>query len=415
MVKVVRKRWPAAPASGLSRRDREGCEYEAYVPDPLAARALRLDGDVAAHVAQAEAAIVELNRTVVTLVDTEALARLLLRAEAVGSSYIEGLAIGGRRLLRAEAAQVTSGTTTDFTADEVLGNIHAMTFAVDALASAASVTVDGILDVHRRLLAPTRLAEHGGRLRVQQNWIGGSGYTPCRAEFVPPPPEHVAGLVTDLAGFCNEVALPAVAQAAVAHAQFETIHPFVDGNGRVGRALVHVLLRRRGVAPRVVPPISLVLARDAASYIEALTGTRYRGRADSRAAHGGINQWIDAFAGACLQAVDEAIAFERRVADIEQQWRSLLGRVRAGSAVELLLKALPGAPIVTVAAAAGLIGRSVQATNEGIDRLASVGVLRQITIGRRNRAFEAKAVVDAFADLERRLASPPVTPPGRRA
>src|SRR5947209_19615110 len=104
MSKVLRRRWRAS-FEGLSRRDRSGCDYEAYVPDPLRNREFRLDGDVAADVADAEAAIARLNVSAVALVDTEALARLLLRAESVASSYIEGLVIGGRRLLRAEVAR----------------------------------------------------------------------------------------------------------------------------------------------------------------------------------------------------------------------------------------------------------------------------------------------------------------------
>src|SRR5687768_2783975 len=287
MSRILKRRWPAAPSAGLSRRDRQGCDYEAYVPDPLGDRTFRLDGDVAAEVAQAEAAIAQLNRSAAALVDTETLARLLLRAESVASSYIEGLAIGGRRLLRAEAAQALGIAVADFKAEEVLGNIHAMTFAVESLSSAPWITVDSILEVHSRLLAPTRLAGHAGHIRTLQNWIGGSNYTPCRAAFVPPPPEYVPELLADLADFCNRSDLPAVAHAAIAHAQFETIHPFVDGNGRTGRAMIHVLLRRRRLAHRVVPPISLVLARDATSYIDALTATRYPGRANSSAAHDG--------------------------------------------------------------------------------------------------------------------------------
>ena len=370
---------------------------------------------MAAEVAQAEAAIAQLNRSAVALVDTETLARLLLRAESVASSYIEGLAVGGRRLLRAEAAQALGIAVADFKAEEVLGNIHAMTFAVESLSSAPGITVDSILEVHRRLLAPTRLAGHAGHIRTLQNWIGGSNYTPCRAAFVPPPPEYVPELLADLADFCNRSDLPAVAHAAIAHAQFETIHPFVDGNGRTGRALIHVLLRRRGLAHRVVPPISLVLARDARSYIDALTATRYPGRADSSAAHDGSNQWIGVFARACRQAVDDAVEFEQRVADVQADWRRSLGTVRAGSAVDLLLNALPGTPVLTVSAMADLIGRSFQAVNEAAARLEEAGVLRQVTVGRRNRAFEARAVIDAFVDLERRLTDPASTPPSRRA
>ena len=104
---------------------------------------------------------------------------------------------------------------------------------------------------------------------------------------MPPPPEAVPSLVGDLCDFCNDDSLPAVAQAAIAHAQCETIHPFVDGNGRVGRALIHLVLRRRGVVARVLPPVSLILATWAQKYVDALTGTRYRGAASSRVAREG--------------------------------------------------------------------------------------------------------------------------------
>ena len=406
MSKVLRQRWQSSLDSGLSRKDRQGCEYEAYVPDPLMGRTFLLDGSVAADVADAERALATLDRTAAALANTEALARLLLRAESVASSFIEGLVVGGRRLLRAEAARMAGEPEIDVTADEVLGNIDAMTWAVETLSAANAVTVDGVLEVHERLLARTPLREHAGRIRTVQNWIGGSSFNPCSAAFVPPPPDHVEGLLADLCAFVNDDALPPVAHAAIAHAQFETIHPFVDGNGRTGRVLIHVVLRRRGVAPRILPPISLVLATWSRSYVEGLTATRYRGRADSSAAHEGTNAWIGLFASACRRAVDDAVAFEEQVATIQQGWRGALGTVRSGSAAELLIGALPGAPIVSVSSASDLIGRSFQATNEAMTRLEAAGVVRQINIGRRNRAFEAPAIIDAFTALERQLASP---------
>src|SRR5207245_4929564 len=119
------------------------------------------------------------------------------------------------------------------------------------------------------------------------------------AAFVPPPPELVAELLADLCSFCNEDSLPAVAQAALAHAQFETIHPFVDGNGRTGRVLIHLVLRRRGLATRVLPPVSLILATLASDYIKRLTGFRHIGSPTSRAALAGVNGWVASFAAAC--------------------------------------------------------------------------------------------------------------------
>jgi hypothetical protein len=148
------------------------------------------------------------------------------------------------------------------------------------------------------------------------------------------------------------------------------------------------------------------LATWARSYVDGLTATRYRGRADSATAHEGINSWIGLFAAACCRAVDDATAFEERVIRIQEEWRASVGAVRKGSAAERLVGALPGAPVLSVSSAAALIGRSFQATNEAMTRLESAGVVRQVNIGRRNRAFEAPAIIDAFTALERQLASP---------
>ena len=405
MSRVIRRRW-INDYTGPSRKDNRGCEYEAYVPDKLVGRAFTIDGEVAADIAGAEAAIARLNAEATSLVDTEALARILLRAESVASSRIEGLEIGARRLLRAEAARGLGDDPSDVMAVEVLGNIDAMVFAIEHVDAGDPITVELVLDVHQRLLAKTRLEPYGGTFREQQNWIGGSEYNPCAAAFVPPPPEYVADLIADLVAFSNEDALPAVAQAAIAHAQFETIHPFVDGNGRTGRALVHLIFRRRGVAPHVLPPVSLVLATWAQDYIGGLAATRYRGPATGRAASKGVNLWIGRFATACKRAVDDASSFEERARGIEASWRECLGRVRARSAADLLLGVLVGAPVITVNSAAEMISRSFIQTNEAISRLVEAGILKQVTVGRRNRAFEAPDIIAAFTDLERQLASP---------
>lgn len=404
MSQVVARRWPGTP-DAPSRRGRSACDYEAYVPDPLMGRDIKLDGQVAADVADAEAAITRLNTAASALADTEALARLLLRAEAVASSKIEGLEIGARKLLRAEAAQELGERTRDVTAEEVLGNIAAMSAAISRTPG-DQITLDALLNFHQRLMAGSRGRDQAGRLREKQNWIGGSEYNPCSAAFVPPPPELVPELMSDLCAFCNTDDLPAVAQAALAHAQFETIHPFFDGNGRTGRGLIHLVLRRRGLTTRILPPISLVLATWAKDYEDGLTATRYRGPAAGVAAHDGCNVWVGRFAGACVRAVADAESFEARTQEIVSCWREALGPVRRRSATDLLLWALPGAPILTVNGAAELIGRSFPAANEAIARLTEAGVLTQVSIGKRNRAFEAKAIIDAFTDLERQLASP---------
>lgn len=408
MAHVVKRRWVSDVSPGLSRRDRRGCEYEAYVPDLLADRPIALDGGTAADVTEAEAALVRFDLESQALGNSEAMARLLLRAEAVASSRIEGLEVGGRRLLKAEAARSIGGEAEagDVTAIEALNHIEAMRWGVEVLGAADKVTVEGLLAIHRRLLQGTRHEKYAGKLRTTQTWIGGSEYNPCSAAFVPPPEDRVEALLEDLCRFCNLDSLPAVAQAAIAHAQFETIHPFADGNGRTGRVLIHVILRRRGLAATALPPVSLVLATWAKDYVDGLTATRYRGPAASRDAQEGMNRWIGLFAAATRRAVNDAEAYEERVAELQRSWRERLGGVRKNSAAHLLTEALPAAPIVTVRSAAALVGRSEQAVNEAIPRLVEAGVLKQTTVGRRNRAFEAPELIDAFTDLERQLASP---------
>ncbi|MBO0802796.1 MAG: Fic family protein [Nocardiopsaceae bacterium] len=405
MSRVIRGRWPGNP-SAPSRRGREPCEYEAYVPDRLTGRSIVLEGDVAADVAAAEAAMARMEAEASALADTEALARLLLRAESVASSRIEGLEIGARKLLRVEAAKMLGERAADVTAEEVLGNIDAMNGAVRDVGPGDEITVGTLVRFHRRLMTSARHAARAGKVRDRQNWIGGSEYNPCAAEFVPPPPEFVPGLLDDLCAFCNEDSLPAVAQAALAHAQFEIVHPFADGNGRTGRGLIHLVLRRRGLTSRVLPPISLVLATWAKDYVAGLKAMQYRGAAVGEEARAGLNLWIGNFAGACIRAVEDATFFEERVREIEGHWRTVLGRVRGGSATDLLLRALPGAPLVTVNGVVDLIDRSFPQANEAVSRLVDAGVLAQVSIGKRNRAFEARDIINAFTDLERQLASP---------
>lgn len=418
MPELVKARWdPVGADSGLPRRARQGCDYEAYVPDHLGVRTFTHYGDTAADVADAERAVARLQGEARSLADSEALARLLLRAEAVASSRIEGLEVGSRRLLKAQLALGLGDDPRDVTATEVLNNVEAMRWATEAIVEADALTVEHLLEIHRRLMAGTRLEHVGGRIRVEQNWIGGSSYHPCSAAFVPPPPGRVQELLVDLCAFCNDDPLPAVAQAAIAHAQFETIHPFTDGNGRTGRALVHVILKRRGLAPTIVPPVSLVLATWSTDYIGGLTATRSHSAPEAPEAVDGLNRWIALFAAAMSRAVVDADAYERQMYEIQAKWRQAVGNVRSDSAVLRLIDALPGAPLVTVHSAAALIDRSAQATNEAVAHLQASGVLKQTTIGKRNRAFEATALIDAFTTLERQLASPEadtrVSPPAR--
>jgi Fic family protein len=369
----------------------------------LAQVAFTIGGDVAADVGEAEIAIARLDARAVALTNTEVLARLLLRAESVASSHIEGLAISPQRLLRASSEQSDGGQTSDRGAAEVLANVDAMEYAVQG---AGDISIERLVEVHRRLLAPTRAAEYAGVVRAEQNWIGGSNYTPIGASFVPPPPEEVMRLLDDLCVFCNDDMLPTVVQAALAHAQFETIHPFADGNGRTGRALIHMILRRRGLARRVTPPISLVLATRSREYVERLDATRYVGAVTSAVARAAIDGWVAFFATACTRAVADAELFEQRVSEIQATWRQRLKGTRSDSTALALVEWLPAVPVISATAAAERTGRTFAAANNALTQLAELNIVTPAKSTKRNRTFEATELIDAFTILERRLSSP---------
>ena len=399
-----RQRWISEIGGiGTPRRDRVGGTYNAYVPDLLVGRGFRFDGDVAADISDAERAVSRLDQRAAGLTNTEILARLLLRAESVASSKIEGLVVSPQRILRAALAQDEGSQPTDGLAFEVLANVDAMAYAVEEI---GPITLDRILEIHRRLMATGRNAPLAGVLRTEQNWIGGSNYNPINAAFIPPPPGLVEDLLLDLCDFCNDDHLPALAQAALAHAQFETIHPFGDGNGRTGRALIYMVLRRRGLATRATPPISLVLATHSKDYIARLDATRTLGPPTSKASHAAANQWIAFFAAACVRAVADAEDFEARIEAIQVDWRTRLGKVRVDATALKLVEILPAVPVVTVTGVARMLGRSFPAANTAIDDLVELGILKPATRGKRNRAFEARDIIDAFTALERQLASP---------
>jgi Fic family protein len=406
MAENLRRRWDPRFV-GSTRHDRHGCTYDAYLPDPLSGWTLTLPSDLAADVADAETAIRDLNQAGTSHVCLEGLARFLLRAESVASSRIEGLDAGPRRLVEAEAIIARGDEPADRVAVEVLGNIASMESAIQLGAPKQTISLTDLLGVHRVLLDRSPTPELGGMIRDQQNWIGGSAYNPCSAVFVPPPPEQVEGLLHDLIDYHNGDQHSPLVQAAIAHAQFETIHPFADGNGRTGRALIHVILRRRGLSPTFVPPISLVLATWSNDYIAGLTAFRHLHPADSPERSTATHTWLRTFTAATLRACSDAQAYASRIDALVGKWRSSLGTVRKGSALGLLVDVLPGAPLMTVESAAGHINRSTVAAAGAIDRLLDTGILTQRNVGKkRYRIFEAPDVLQLFASLERSLASP---------
>jgi Fic family protein len=359
--------------------------YRAFIPDPVAHFEPELSASTSALSERAGAAVRELNVSTVSLVPLEGLVgRQLLRSEALASSAIEGLWLSHRKLARVEA----EGQAGDFKGREVLANARAMEEAVRIGSEAGDLSVDDIRSIHRTLAIVPPLDRIAGKLREEQGWIGGS--SPPHAAYVPPPYEHVPGLVADLCDFMNRDDLSPVAQAAIAHAQFETIHPFGDGNGRVGRCLIHVLFGRRGLAPSYVPPVSLVLGANKDAYISGLEDFR----ADE------VDRWVGQFARAVEAAARQAKGFSEEVADLQADWTKRAEPMRADATARAIIDRLPSFPIITAAIAEQLTGRSRVATINGLDHLAQAGVLTRRRNQRKGDSWEAKELILLLEDFE---------------
>jgi len=373
-----------------ARRDRRPFRYQAFVPDFIGGWDGPLAGRAAEAVAAATASLRDL-QSAGAADDLEALAAPLLRSEALGSSFIEGLRASNKRLALAAYEPLVA----DGTARAVLGNVRALARAVEIGPASRRFRLEDLLDIHRTLLAGTSEERYAGVIREDQNWIGGRGLSPADATFVPPPADRVRALLNDLVDFVNLDDLPAVAQAAIAHAQFETIHPFGDGNGRAGRCLIHVVLRRRGLTPLFVPPVSVVLATNARRYIAGLVDFR-DGRTDD---------WIGVFADATSTA---AAAAKRLWTGIEALLDDLIERAgspRIDSVARKIVLGLPAQPFVSAETAAARYGVTPTAARGALNRLETTGALVPTRIGRRRDrewiSDELFQLLDAFeSDVE---------------
>ncbi|MCZ0937209.1 MAG: Fic family protein [Caldilineaceae bacterium] len=399
--------WWSPRFEGPTRADRTGGWYHPYSPDLLAGWDPSIPGSLAATISEAEEAIRGLNRSDLRPSGLAGLGRFLLRAESVGSSAIEGLRVGPRRLLAAEEQNARGWAVNDRLADEVLGNITAMRRATHLGALNRPLTPDDMLEVHQLLMSRSPTPELGGVLREEQNWIGGSSFNPCNASYVPPPPDRVPELMTDLMAYVNTDHHSPLTQAAIAHAQFETIHPFGDGNGRTGRALIHIVLQKRRVAPGFVPPVSLVLSTWTGSYIAALNDYRHEGPADSTQRSQAALPWLATFTAATKRACHDALGYNHRINQLTEEWNQKLGGYRKDSALDRLVDALPGNPLLTLEHATQLSGRSPVATRAAITQLLQAGILvLRPTSTPRKRILQAPDIIKLFTTLERTLATP---------
>lgn len=368
--------WDQDPLAQASRRARRASvgPYRACVPPSIAELPVELDAET---LAEADDAARELARF-----DAECAARplpleaILLRTESASSSEIERITAGSRQIALAEL-----GASGSANARLVVANSRAM-----AAARRLAETLDGdaILAMHKALLGDQDPAI-AGRWRQEQVWIGGGSLSPHSAEFVPPHRERVPGLVDDLAAFMARTDVPPLAHVAVAHAQFETIHPFPDGNGRTGRALAHALLRADDVVRRVDVPLSAGLLARPGAYFDALTAYRA----------GSPAPIVGAFAESAFRAIENG----RRLADdldrIAAEWRDRIP-TRGGSAASRAHEVLFSQPVVSVELLARELGVSFPAASAAIDRFVEHGALRLVADRRRNRLWQADSVLDAL-------------------
>jgi Fic family protein len=387
---LIAQTWEANPGLYAPARYRRACRYDAFVPDELAGAEFDLPAAVAGVVSDAEQAVMALNTAATPALAP--LARLLLRTESIASSKVEGIQVGVRQLARAES-MLETGRRASPTVLEVLGNIDAMQLPVDEAAAADRFGIENIVAIHRRLMSRAPNAQIAGVVRTDQSWIGGNDYNPCGADFVPPPPDHVGPLLHDLCEAIRDDSLPPLVQAALVHAQFETIHPFADGNGRTGRALIHVVLRRRGIATTYVPPISVVLAANRDRYIDGLI--RFR--------EGEVARWVEQFSAAAAQAAGLATAYLAAVRNLMVEWRERLSAgaaPRADAAAWAVIGVLPAHPVITAPVAAAATGRAKSAVHQAVAQLVECGVLLPLSASKRNRSWEAAGLLDFLERLE---------------
>jgi Fic family protein len=390
----VQRRWEPGPSSFPGMRPGE---ISCFVPPLIAGLDEPIDFILANRLVSCEGELRALSvRADALLVD--AAMRALLRAEAVSSSRIEGLQLGHRRLAKASLT-----TSYNDTARAVLANLEAVSQAIVAIDRGETITPELLTSLHARLLEGASTGYEPGSFRTIQNWIGRHA-TPLRAEFVPPPPELVPGLMEDLCAFAARDDLPPVLQAALVHAQFETIHPFAGGNGRIGRIVILLVLRRRGVTPRLVPPVSLVLLAHQQAYVDALQDYRRASR----------TPWLSLFIDACSIAASGAMDLSERIGVLQEVWRDAANRPRRDSAAERLIAVLPATPIMNLEVARTLTGRSDQATLAALGALQAAGVLRETTAGRRNRVWESTGLFALLEQFERDYGDPQRTPASTR-
>lgn len=374
--------------------------YRAFLPAPLPPQPpVQITPDMQVLLSKADRALGRLDGSILTLPHPDLFVYMYVRKEAVLSSQIEGTQSSLQDVLAAEAKILTPNRPQDV--NEVINYVRAMNHGLERLPD-LPVSVRLIREIHTKLLAGVR-GSHltPGDVRTSQNWIGPAGCTLNEAIFVPPPPHEVARLLSDLERFLHtDTHLPLLVKIGLAHAQFETIHPFLDGNGRIGRLLITFLLCEQQVLVKPVLYLSHYFKQHRQHYYDHLQAIRDGGDWEG---------WLTFFLNGVVEVSKQATETARRILSLRENHRRAitdqLGRA-AGNG-HRVLEHLYEHPIVSVNDVLDLIGTTYPAANDLVARMVEMAILQEITGQVRNRKFRYEPYIQLFndAELERSSAS----------
>ena len=367
--------------------------YRAFIPAPLPPDPpVQIAGELQLLLSQADRALGRLDGSIQTLPHPDLFVYMYVRKEAVLSSQIEGTQSSLQDVLAAEARILAPDRPKDV--DEVVNYVRAMNHGLKRLAE-LPVSVRLIREIHTELLQRVR-GSHltPGELRTSQNWIGPGGCTLNEASFVPPPPHEVPQKLAELEKFLHtDTGLPLLIEIGLAHAQFETIHPFLDGNGRIGRLLITFLLCERQVLLKPVLYLSYFFKRYRQQYYEQLQSVRDAGTWE---------QWLTFFLKGVVEVSGQATDTARRILDLREAHRRAITESlgRAAGNGHRVLEHLYEHPIVSVNEVQGLIATTYPAANDLVARMVDVDILREVTGQARNRKFIYQTYIQLFNDPE---------------
>lgn len=365
--------------------------YSAFIPNPLSPPlSITIDDEMQALLSKADRALGRLDGSIQALPNPDLFVFMYVRKEAVLSSQIEGTQASIGDLLEVEAKIFDPLKPNDVA--EVLNYVAALNYGLDRL-NELPFSLRLIREIHEQLMQGVR-GHHltPGEFRKSQNWIGPTGATIGEASFVPPPPHELGGLLSDFEGYLHSDSyIPSLLKIGIAHAQFETIHPFLDGNGRVGRLLITFLLCQQEILIKPVLYLSHYLKKHRQTYYDLLQGTRDNGDWES---------WLKFFLVGVSEVSNEATETARKIVAMREEHRSIIIDEFSRSAANALkaLEQLYSHPIVSVNEVEQTLGITYQVANSLVERLVEQGLLVEITGQRRNRKYGYQQYIRLFTE-----------------